>query len=101
MGYFTEINTLLKLPKDFSTQALKIGQTYTVTKEKERVFPLHIVLLLVGDDWTFYGYCVVHSSAIQNNKTTLTFELLSLFTSDERELYKTKFLEAAKKTGEV
>ncbi|MBI3385829.1 DUF2584 family protein [Candidatus Gottesmanbacteria bacterium] len=101
MGYLVELNTLLKLPKDFNVSMLEIGKHYEVFKEKERVFPLHIAMLLVDDDWTFYGYCVVHQSEMKNQKTMLTFEVLSLFSPQERQLYKQKFLEAAHKTGEV
>ena len=101
MGYFTEINTLLKLPSDFNTTQLKVGQTFTVTKDKERVFPLHTAMLLVGDDWSFYGYCVVHSAELKDKRTTLDFEVLSLFTDSEKAIYKTRFLAAAKLTSEV
>ena len=101
MGYMTELNTLLRLPKTFDPTLLNIGQTYTVTKEKERTFPIHIAILLTGDDWTFYGYCVVNESIIKENKTQLSFSILSLFTPQEQKLYQQKFLEATQKTGEV
>lgn len=100
MGYTTELNTLLKLPRKFDASALEVGKQYEVVKEKERVFPLHIAVLFVGDDWTFYGYCVVHTAETKDQKTTLTFEVLSLFNKEEQQLYQRKFLEAAKKTGE-
>ncbi len=101
MGYMTELNTLLKLPESFDTTTLAVGTTATVTKDTERVFPLHVALLLVGHDWTFYGYAVVHGLTAKDKKTTLAFEVLSLFTPQEQGIYKQKFLEAAQKTGEV
>ena len=97
----TELNTLLKLPKDFDASELAVGKIYDVTKDAERVFPLHIAVFLVGSDWTFYGYCVVHKAVLHKNTTTMSFEVLSLFSPDEQNLYKQKFLQAAAKTGEI
>lgn len=102
MGYFTELNTLLGLSKTgLDAATLEVGKTYTVTKANERTFPLHIAILFVGENWQFYGYAVVHEAVIKNKQTTLTFEVLSLFTESERKIYTKRFLEAAKKTGEV
>jgi hypothetical protein len=101
MGYMTELNTLLKVPKNFDIASLEIGKKYTILKEKERSFPLHIAMLLVGDDWTFYGYAVAHEAVVKDHKTQLTFEVLSLFTSEEQSIYTKRFLEAAHMTGEV
>jgi len=102
MGYFTELNTLLRLPKDvINIGQLKVGKRFTVTKVNERVFPLHIAILLEGFDGTFYGYCVVHEATIKDHKTTLTFEILSLFSPEEQKIYHQRFFEAAEKTGEL
>ena len=101
MGYMTELNTLLGVPKDFNTTSLVVGDKYTVIKERERSFPLHIAMLIVDSLWNFYGYCVVHSAKTHDQKTELEFEVLSLFTPEEQKLYKEKFTEAAKLTGEI
>ena len=77
------------------------GNRYTVTLERERAFPLHIAVLLIDAEWNFYGYAVAHSATLNDKKTTLQFEVLTLFTKEERLLYKAKFVEAARKTGEV
>ena len=101
MGYLTELNTLLGLPKDFDVSSLKVGDRYTITKDRERAFPLHIAILIVTSDWNFLGYAVAHSMKNFNQKCEIEFEVISLFTPDEQNLYKAKFLEAAKVTGEV
>jgi len=102
MGYLTEIHTILKVPKDsIDPSTVAVGKTYTVVKEGKRVFPVGIALLLVGNDWTFYGYCVVREAVVIGQTTTLTFEVLSLFAPDEQALYKKNFLEAGKKTKEI
>ncbi len=101
MGYHTELNTLLGLPPDFDITQLEIGKRYTITRERERVFPLHIAILMVTNKWDFLGYAVAHSALIKNISTIIEFEVISLFSKEESDLYKVKFLEAAKVTGEV
>jgi hypothetical protein len=56
---------------------------------------------MVTPDWDFLGYAVVHSSINKDFKCTLEFEVISLFSPEELKLYKKKFLEAARFTGEV
>lgn len=101
MGYMVELNTLLGLPKDFDTSSLTVGNKYTIIKDRERAFPLHVAILIVDGDWNFYGYAVAHQIIVKDQKTEITFEVLSLFTSEQKALYKEKFIEAAKMTGEV
>lgn len=101
MGYIVELNTLLGLPKDFDTDSLKQGTIYKIIKDRERAFPLHIAVLIVDNDWNFYGYCRVNSALVQNHKTEFEFEVISLFTNEEKEIYKRRFLEAATFTGEI
>lgn len=101
MGYLTELNTLLRPPKDFDFSTLSVGKHYTVTLERERAFPLRIAVLLIDKDWNFYGYASASETHLKEGKTTLTFSVLTLFSTEERAIYKQKFLEAAKMTGEV
>lgn len=102
MGYMTELNTLLRFPKgSIDPTELAVGKTYTITRDRERTFPLHIAILLIDENWTFYGYCVVHEATIKDKHTTLTFEVLSLFSPEEQKIYKDNFLAAATKTKEA
>jgi hypothetical protein len=101
MGYLTELNTLLRPPKSFDFASLTVGKHYTVTLDRERAFPLRIAVLVVDHEWRFYGYASASQAATNNNTTTITFEMLTLFSQEEQTLYRTRFLEAAKKTGEV
>ncbi len=101
MGYLTELNTLLGLPKDFDLSRLSVNSRYTITKDRERSFPLHIAILMVTSDWNFLGYAVCHSMKNEDQKCAIEFEVISLFNSEEQRLYKSKFIEAAKVTGEV
>ena len=79
-----EINTLLRVSKGTTYIDYEVGKTYTVTLARERFFPLHIAILMIDEHWQFFGYCVVHSSEIKNQQTVLNFEVLSLFTPEER-----------------
>jgi hypothetical protein len=101
MGYMTELNTLIGLPKDFDPHTLVVGQSYTIVKDRERSFPLHIAMLLVDSEWNFYGYAVVNSLFSKEGKSTIQFTVLSLFNDSERALYKEKFVSAAKMTREI
>jgi len=97
----TELNTLIGVPKGFDTSSLEAGKTYTVLKERERAFPLHIAMLVVDTDWNIYGYGAANSTVCRDRMTTIEFTMLTLFSPEEQELYKSKFVEAAKITGEV
>ena len=101
MGYLVELNTLLGLPPGFDTSTFKIGLRYTIIRDRERAFPLHIAMLLIDSAWNFYGYAVAHSALVKDQKTEIEFEVLSLFSPAEQNIYKSKFLEAAKITEEV
>lgn len=101
MGYMTELNTLIGLPENFDPAQLETGKTYSIIKERERSFPLHIAMLMVDAQWNFYGYAAVNSLYSKEGKSTLEFTVLSLFPPEERELYRRNFINAAGKTGEV
>lgn len=102
MGYLTELNTLLRFStKDIDPQTLKVGTSYTIMRPRERMFPLHIAVLLIDENWNFYGYAVVHESTIKEKTTALRFEVLTLFSPAEQKVYTSRFLEAARKTGEI
>lgn len=101
MGYYVELNTLLRPPIPFDFSSLATGEKYTVTLERERAFPLHIAILLIDADWNFYGYAVAHSAFLKDKKTTIEFEVLTLFSKEEQEIYKKRFIQAGQMTGEV
>ncbi len=101
MGYMVELNTLLRPTPPFDFAHIELGKTYTSILERDRAFPLNIALLVIDSDWNFYGYGVARSILVKDKKTVVTWELLSLFSPDEQLLYKNKFVEAGKLTGEV
>lgn len=101
MGYYVEVNTLVRLPKEFDISSLMVGKKITIIRERERIVPLHIALLLIDKDWNFFGYCRVNSTETKEQKTVMEVEIVSLFDLEAQKLYKQKFSEVGKITGEV
>ena len=102
MGYMVELNTLLGIDQQFmAANTLEVGKQYTILKPRERAFPLHLAVLIVDNEWNFYGYAVVHTIEVKEQHTLFHFEVLSLFPEEERSVYKKNFLAAAKQSGEL
>ena len=101
MGAMTEVNSIVRFPEDFDISSLKSGLMVELTLERERVLPLRIALLFFHSDWNFLGYCRVLSLTQKEGKTFLNVEVLTVFSEEERMLYKSKFVEAGKFTGEA
>ncbi len=96
-----EVNTIVRFPVDFDFSTLKNGLITEVTLERERILPLRIALLYFHSDWNFLGYCRVLSITQKEQKTSATVEILTVFTAEEQIMYKSKFVEAGKFTGEA
>ncbi len=101
MGAMTEINSIVRFPENFDFSSLKSGLVVELTLERERVLPLRIALPYFHSDWNFLGYCRVLSLAQKEGKTYLKVEVLTVFSEEERMIYKHKFVEAGKFTGEA
>ena len=101
MGAMTEINSIVRFPGDLDLSKLKYGLIVDLELERERVLPLRIALLYFHTDWNFLGYCRVLSITQKEGKTYLQVEVLTVFTKDEQDTYKAKFVEAGKFTGEA
>jgi hypothetical protein len=101
MGYHTELNTLLRFPAGYDLSGFQSGAKYSITRERERFFPLHLAILTVTDRMEFLGYSVVNSLEIRDGNTVLNFEVLSVFTPEEQAIYTKRYMEAGKMTGEL
>jgi len=101
MGYHLEINSIVRLSDEVDRGSLKVGQKLMVTLERERVLPLRIALLFFHGDWNFYGYCRVSGLRLKDQKTEAEVEILTLFNEEEKKIYRDKFVEAGKFTGEA
>lgn len=101
MGAMTELNSIVRLPADFDFSTLKYGLHVQFKLERERILPLRIALLYFHTDWNFLGYCQVLSTTQKEGKTFVEAEILTVFSDAEKALYKAKFIEAGKFTGEA
>lgn len=101
MGAMTEINSLVRFPGDFDLSTLKNGLIVDLALERERVLPLRIALLYFHTEWNFLGYCRVLEITQKDGKTYMKVEILTVFNEDEQKIYKAKFVEAGKYTGEA
>lgn len=97
----TEINSLVRFPGDFDLSTLKNGLIVDLALERERVLPLRIALLYFHTEWNFLGYCRVLEITQKDGKTYMKVEILTVFNEDEQKIYKAKFVEAGKYTGEA
>jgi hypothetical protein len=101
MGAFTELNTIVRFPGDFDFSTLKQGLIVDLTLKRERVLPLRIAVLYFHTDWNFLGYCRVLELTQKDEGTQLKVEVLTIFNEEEKKLYKAKFVEAGRFTGEA
>ncbi len=101
MGAMTEINSIIRFPGDFDFTTLKHGLIVDLELERERVLPLRIALLYFHTDWNFLGYCRVLEITQKDGKTYMKVEVLTVFNDQEKNLYKSKFVEAGRFTGEA
>lgn len=103
MGYFAEVNTLLRLPAGHGIELSKVrpGNEFEILKERERIFPLDCAILLEDEKGEFWGYCTATSATIENKNTKVRFKILSVFSKAERLIYSKRFDEAGRITGEI
>lgn len=97
----TELNTIVRFPEDFDVSSLKHGLIVDLVLDRERVLPLRIAVLFFHTNWNFLGYCRVLEITQKDSKTYLNVEVLTVFDEKEQKLYKAKFVEAGKFTGEA
>jgi len=102
MGYHIEINTMLRLREaDVKLEDLQIGRQYTVSKSNIRIYPTDMAILFLSENWIVLGYCAIRKILISNKNMEITFEILSLFTSDEQKIYAVRLKEALTTTHEI
>lgn len=106
MGYTIEQNDQVRISKHFfDTATLRVGKQYNVRESGVQSFVLHLPMLLTDDEQNFYGYVVIRAMELAKEEneiyTMIHFEILSLFSEQECEIYKRNFQEAAKMAGEI
>ncbi len=93
MGFKLEFNTILSLPgdQDHLASELQTGNTYTVIKSGERIFPVNIPIDLSDSSYKFVAKVVVRKLTISTGKTELTIEVVKLFDDIESKVISDNF----------
>lgn len=87
MGYFVKFNWLLRLNPTFDISMIKEGATLTYTAEGERIFPLNIPIEISDSEATYLAKIVIRKLVLEKDTTTVTFEVLKMFTPEESKVY--------------
>ena len=89
MGFKTVINTLLRLSfsQGLDLNNLIVGKTYQFEKKEERVYPLHVPVLLLSDDWKYIGLVNIDEVTIGNGYTKGYYTLATIFDEKTSELF--------------
>ncbi len=101
MGAMIEVNSIVRISPDFDMSLLKNGFRTKIELQRERLLPLRIALLYFHSDWNFLGYCRVLSITQTEEKTFAEIEILTVFDEETKRIYKERFVEAGKFTGEA
>jgi hypothetical protein len=93
MGYTLQFNCLLTVSSQLlDLGTLEVGKTYTIAKNLERLYPLNIPIEICNENHQYYGKVAVRKLTLERDKTTMTFEVLKLFTTSEAAVYTDNFI---------
>jgi len=94
MGRMIELNTMLRLKNgEVDTTLLKAGDIHQVTKGGTRIYPMNLSILLLNEDWTAIGYCMITKTVSADDQMEVTFKMLSIFTQEEQQIVTKTMLE--------
>ncbi len=94
MRFETEFDYVLKIRE---AQGLprqpEIGQTYSFQKTIERIYPLHLPILLVDDDYKVYGKCIILEYTAGGGMTKGQYQIVALFDAEKAKVFTDDLLE--------
>ncbi len=100
MGQKIELNTMLRLQKsEEPAEGFVVGNKYLSVKNNVRLYPTDLAILLLQEDWNAVGYCAIRKVILEGSNMELSFEILSLFTNEEKEVITRTMLEGLKQGG--
>lgn len=97
MGYLIQIDSLIKLPKNFHTDNLKVGQRIIIEKEDERLVPLHKPVEFCDYNYNYLGKLQINKLTLEKNKTIMDATILKLFTKQESKVYSQNYIKDEKR----
>jgi len=93
MGYNLEFNCLLRVSiADLDLRTIKLGDTYTISKDNNRLYPLNIPIEICDQDYHYYGKVAVRRLTLEAGKTVLDIEVLKVFSAEEAAVYTANFI---------
>lgn len=100
MGYKVEINTMLRLAlNEPGAEQLSVNEIFTIKRDNARIYPVNIPLLLLLEDWTVFGYCLISSTVNTAEGIEIRFKLISKFSEEEQNIYTRHLQSALKESG--
>lgn len=93
MGYHLEFNCLLRVASsDLDLHTIRPGDTYTITKDNNRLYPLNIPIEICDQAYHYYGKVAVRRLTLEAGRTILDIEVLKVFSDEEAAIYTTNFI---------
>lgn len=95
MRFETEFDYVLKIRE---AQGLpgdpQVGETYAFQKTIERIYPLHLPILLVDDDYRAYGKCIILEYTAGGGMTRGKYQIVALFDAAKAKVFTDDLLES-------
>lgn len=99
MGFKVEINTMLRLiSSDPKPEELVVGQKYSTLREN-RIYVINIPILLLAEDFSVLGYCLIHKASTTSDGTVIEYSLMNRFSEEKKEMYTDDLKRALKDAG--
>jgi len=93
MCYTLEFNCLLRVANtDLDLRTIKPGDTYTISKDNNRLYPLNIPIEICDQNYRYYGKVAVRRLTLEAGKTVLDIEVLKVFSDEEAAVYTANFI---------
>ncbi|MBI3984669.1 MAG: DUF2584 family protein [Candidatus Levybacteria bacterium] len=87
-----EINTILKLPKNFNLKKIKKGSKHHIVKQGERFIPINKPLEFCDYNYRYIGKLMIYSLTLVKNKTIIDFKVLKVFSKEESDVFSKAFI---------
>lgn len=71
-----EVNSILKLNSSQGyPEEINIGELHQAVKEKYRIIPIDVPILLVNENWVAFADVIIRKLTWENNQTFLIFQI--------------------------
>ncbi len=100
MGFQVEQNTMLRLINtDPMPDKLELNKRYITKRSNNRSYLIEIPILLLAEDFSVLGYCLIHSAKNTKEGTEVEYSIMSLFEDEKKAMYSQDLKDALKQSG--